>query len=317
MGSEEAELTLRDVVIREIERTKIALEETLSKMQLDSTNVSPIYLLGCIQVLLVLVRSDFNSRYQKHGAFLAYLHQAMDLLRSSVLHAFSFRYVAAIILLRSALETCLRGAFFNSLAIREYRNQKGCIDIKRRIRKDGKITSIQFRQLLITELEKLNPDWETLVDHESAYILDAIKIIQSDWYLYSSVPSVFDIVSDLEGWGILGKSKDRFAHGHYKILSFTVHNNPICMEFSMRLNEGHSIFEEPVYLERATSEYLEELDIASEIILALALNILRHGVDEAEYEHTITELKTHVQQISHSKIDYERILRLLNKTIAK
>ncbi|MGY5873013.1 MAG: hypothetical protein RTV72_12260 [Candidatus Thorarchaeota archaeon] len=317
MDSKEAELTLRDVVVREIDRTKIALEETLSKMQFDSTSVSPIYLLGCIQVLLILVRSDFNSRYQKHGAFLAYLHETMDLLRSSVLHAFSFRYVAAITLLRSALETCLRGAFFDSLAKREYRNQEGCIDIKRKIRKDGKITSIQFRQLLIEELEKLNPDWETLVEHESAYILDAIKIIQSDWYLYSSVPSVFDIVSDLEGWGVLDKSKDRFAHGHYKILSFTVHNNPICMEFSMRLNENYSIFGEPIYLESATSEYLEELDIASEIIFTLALNVLRHGIDETEYKHTITELQTHVQQISHSKTDYERILQLLNMTIAK
>lgn len=312
MDSEEVEMTLRDVVTREIDRAKIALEVSLSNRQIDSDSLSPIYLLGCIQVLLVLTRLDFDSRYKKHGAFLAYLRESMDLLRSSVLHAFSFRYASAIILLRAALETSLRGAFFDSLAKREYRNQEGCIDKKRRIHKDGQKKKVQFRRLLLAELDKLNPDWENQVEHESATILDAIKIIQSDWYLYSSVPYVSEIVHDLERWGILGELKDRFVHGHYKILSFTVHSNPICMDFGMRLNEGHSIFEEPVYLERATSEYLDDLDIVSEIILTLALNVLRQGIDEAECRQTITKMMTHVQQISHSKADYERIMRLLD-----
>ena len=174
-----------------------------------------------------LLSSARPETFHSHSAFYIYHVDATFFSRRALREALCSYYGAAGSLLRSACEAILRGAFWECLAHKRYRDHAAIVDEPRRRRK---IEGVQ-RNILnwMNDVFQAAPHLEALFEQESGAIFDRISALFESRDLIPAVPSLKTMVEQLSAWKIfepIADSVSEIYDGLYRPLCEDTHLVP-------------------------------------------------------------------------------------------
>lgn len=210
--------------------------------------------------------------YQK-SAFLDYHFQAFYQAHRSFLEVLSGYYNSGYILLRSVLELLLKGAFWECLAHKKFR------DSAEIIKKEA--FSIKVGRSRKTILDWLNdviaqkPSIEKELEETSRRIFDKIDPIFENSKLRDLIPKPKVIIKQLAAWGILDSIPSPIDNVYkiYNDLSAEVHVIPDKIDIGRRLLSQKDLFEIDV-MPRELNKFMMILHEVVDIGIVIELNVL-------------------------------------------
>ena len=221
-----------------------------------------------------------NEDFQAKSAFLIYHSEAFDQAHRSLLEALLGYYNAAYTLLRNALELILKGAFWECMAHKKYRDRAEII------KKTGTKIGNSKKTLIdrLSERIRQKPSIEEDLEKTSAGIYDIISPLFEDETLRKIVPSVRSIVEQLENWEIFDPIQRiidpvEYVYDLYKKLSADVHVAPDKTNIVKRLLAEKELFETEVIPDELNG-YAEDLHRVMDIGIVVELNILEDILNE-------------------------------------
>ena len=224
--------------------------------------------------LPVHVISSDEGFYTK-SAFLLYHNEAFDQAHRSFLEALSGCYNAAHTLLRNTLELLIKGAFWECMAHKKYRDRAEVVK-KTGTKVDG------FKKALIdwlNDIVRLKPSIEDELEKTSGGIYDKISPLFEDETLRKIIPNVKLIVEQLADWKIFDPIQEiinpvEYVYDiYYKELSADVHVIPDKTTIGKRLLAEKELFETEVIPDEL-NKYVETLHKVIDIGIVVELNIL-------------------------------------------
>lgn len=228
--------------------------------------------------------------WENKSAFLLYHWEVFNQAHSSSFEALCAHYNVAFILLRTTLELLLKGAFWECLCHKGFRNSSLVLDKS----SEGK----QIKQCLQTAFEA-SPNVENKLEQLSASIFDILgdRIEERKFRI-----SIKDIVQQLDQWGIFSPIANGPAliyDNFYSKLSADIHLVPDKTDIGRRIaSEGTELFEESV-LPASLREYATKLHEIMDVAIVIELNILQDVIKRfesvrsklAERSNTIEQLE--------------------------
>lgn len=154
--------------------------------------------------------------WHSKSAFLLYHWETFDSAHRSLIEALCGYYNVAFTLLRSVLELLLKGAFFERLAHRKFRENSSQLD------KDKGGRNLKT---FLNEITKQAPSVADELERISASIYDKIALIVDNPKFR---PRIKTIIKQLKDWEILDPipNADLYVWNLYQILSKDVHVIP-------------------------------------------------------------------------------------------
>ena len=210
--------------------------------------------------------------WHSKSAFLTYHYVACDQAHRSFLEALAGYYNVANIVLRSVLELVIKGALWECLAHRKFRENAKVIE------KEARVKIGESRRTILDWLNgiiQLKPEIEDELEKISAGIFDKIAPLFENPELEKLVialkPKV--VISQLSAWKILDPYQQCEVYEIYKKLSQEVHVIPDKTDIGRRLLREKEIFETGVILEEL-EDFLKTLHRVMDISIVIELNIL-------------------------------------------
>jgi len=223
-----------------------------------------------------------NEDLQAKLAFLLYHSEAFDQAHRSLLEALSGYYNAAYTLLRNTLELILKGAFWECMAHKEYREKAGII------RKTGAKIGKSEKTLIdwLSDIIRQKPSIEDELEKTPAGIYDKISPLFEDETLRKKIiPNVRSIVEQLADWKIFDPIQEiidpvEYVYDfYYRELSADVHVAPDKTNIGRRLLAEKELFEIEVIPDEL-NKYAEVLHRVMDIGIVIELNILEDLINE-------------------------------------
>ncbi len=209
------------------------------------------------------------SWYQK-SAFLVYHYEAFHLAHRSYLEALAGYYNAAYILLRGFLELVLRGAFWECLAHRKYRERA------------ERVEKVKFLREWIRDLAAQSPGLEEELERISAMIYGVIRPLHDhEEFRRKFVPGFREVAEQLAGWGILDPVPSEEVYGLYGELSRDVHAVPDATDIGRRILKRKDLLEISVIPEEL-NEFSRTLCRAVDVTIVVELNVMRDWIGQDE-----------------------------------
>lgn len=177
-------------------------------------------------------------------------------------------YNAGHILLRSTLELLLKGAFWECLAHKEFRE-------------NAEILNKEKRSLLDWFNDKIKPEVEREFEEISTAIFDKTAPIFEDRELQKLIPDIKTIIAQLDRWGILDpipKPVEKVYGGIYRELCKEVHVIPDKTDIGRRLLQQKDLFEITI-MPRELNKFLETLHKIMDVGIVIELNILSDWIE--------------------------------------
>jgi len=220
--------------------------------------------------LLFPSQADRGVGWHKKSAFLTYHWEAFHHAHRSLIEALCAYYNAAFILLRSVLELVIKGAFWECLSHKEFRENSRVLD-----------TDPQGRKIKewLAEIFEVAPDVEEVLERISASIYDKVSTIVED---PSFRPPVKVIVRQLDQWGIFNPLPDPVTSIYdeiYGTLSADVHVVPDRTDIGKRMVAAPDEILEQKLLQSMLGEYANYLHQVMDLAIVVELNIMRDLVD--------------------------------------
>jgi len=221
-----------------------------------------------------------NEDFQAKSAFLIYHSEAFDQAHRSLLEALLGYYNAAYTLLRNALELILKGAFWECMAHKKYRDRAEIIRKTRAKIGNSKKTLIDW----LSDIIRQKPPIEEELEKTSAGIYDKISPLFEDETLRKVVPNVKSIVKQLADWEIFDPIQEiinpvEYVYDFYRELSADVHVAPDKTNIGKRLLAEKELFETEVIPDEL-NRYAEDLHRVMDIRIVVELNILEDILNE-------------------------------------
>ena len=225
---------------------------------------------------LITSNKDFHAK----SAFLIYHHEVFYQAHRSLLEALSGYYNAAYTLLRNTLELILKGAFWECMAHKKYRDRAEIIRETETKIGNSKKTLIDW----LSDIIRQKPSIEEELEKTSAGIYDKISPLFEDETFEKIVPKVKPIVKQLANWKIFDPiqesiSPEKYIYSFYKKLSADVHVAPDKTNIGKRLLAEKDLFEIEVIPEEL-NRYAEDLHRVMDIGIVVELNILEDILNE-------------------------------------
>jgi len=230
--------------------------------------------------------------WHSKSAFLTYHYVACDQAHRSLLEALAGYYNVANIILRSVLELTIRGAFWECLAHKKFRENAKVIKkgAKARIGNSEK-TILDW----LNDVIQLKPEIENNLEKTSSGIFDKIAPLFEEPELEKLVialkPGI--VIEQLSAWGILNPYKQDEVYKIYKELSQEVHVIPDKTDIGRRLLHEKEIFETEIIPEEL-EEFLRLLHRIMDVAIVIELNILSDWIARLEDK---TKLKERLQAL--------------------
>jgi hypothetical protein len=187
----------------------------------------------------------------------------------SLLEALCGYYTVAFVLLRTTLELLLKGAFWECLSHKEFRDNSPILDASAPGRE---IKS--WLQAIFKEAPHIEGEFEQI----SAGIFDKVgfRIEESTFR-----PSIKTLVQQLDRWGIFNPIDDPVSilyERMYKRLSADVHVVPDRTDIGRRLVAEQDLFEQNV-IPDLIREYATTLHEIMDIAIVIELNVMRDLIE--------------------------------------
>lgn len=229
-----------------------------------------------------LVNSD--EEFLVKSAFLLYHNEVFEQAHRSFLDALSGCYNAANTLLRSTLELLIKGAFWECMAHKKYRDTAEVIKKTGARIGNSKVTLIDW----LNEIFKRNLSIEDELEKTSVGIFDKISPLFKDKELRKIIPPVERIVEQLSAWNVFDPIQEVFTNSkeyvydiYYRELSADVHVIPDKTNIGKRLLAEKELFETEIIPEEL-NDYIETLHKVIDIGIVIELNILEDLIIENE-----------------------------------
>jgi len=241
--------------------------------------------------------SQANEELHRKSAFLLpYQWAAFHHAHRSLIESLCGYHNVAFILLRTTVELVIKGAFWQCMSHKEYRQNSQALD------KDDRGKKIKER---LNEVFKSAPNIEEAFERISASIYDEISPIIED---ADSRPNVKTIVRQLSQWGIF----DPIPHpttsiygGIYGRLSADVHVVPDRTDIGRRILDAPSqIFDQEI-LQKILSEYTHCLHEVIDLAIVVELNIMRDLIEK--YDEAKTNLSERLETLEQLGLKYSLI----------
>jgi len=251
-----------------------------------------------------------NENFQAKSAFLIYHSEAFDQAHRSLLEALSGYYNAGYTLLRNTLELILKGAFWECMAHRKYRDRAEII------RKTGTKIGNSKKTLIdwLSDIIRQKPSIKEELEKTSAGIYDKISPFFEDETLKKIIPNVKSIVEQLVDWKIFDPiqesiSPEEYIYSFYKKLSADVHVAPDKTNIVKRLLAEKELFETEVIPDEL-NRYAEDLHRVMDIGIVVELNILKDILNEKSKKW----LNERLDAITELELNYAstRIMEMIN-----
>lgn len=235
---------------------------------------------------------DDETGWGRKSAFLIYHWEAFHHAHRSLIEGLCAYYNVAFILLRVTLELLTKGAFWECLSHKEYRENSQVLD------KDGWGKKIKER---LNEIFKIAPDVEEEFERTSTIIYDKFGTIieESNFRLNFKT-----IVSQLGQWGVFNPIPDPMTSIYkiYKQLSADVHVVPDRTDIGRRLvAESREIFEQEL-LPDTLREYANSLHEVMDLAIVIELNIMRDLIEK--YDKAKANLGERLETLKHLGLEY-------------
>ena len=244
--------------------------------------------------------------WHEKSAFLAYHHVAFHQAHRSFLEALAGYYNTAHVILRSVLELVLRGALWECLAHREYRERAYVIERRARAKVYGKRrTILDWLQEIIQRAPQVEKDFERV----SGAIFDKISPLFRDPELRRLVPRPKVVVEQLAEWRILTPYSADEVYAVYSELSEEVHVAPDRTDLGRRLLRERDLFKVEVIPEEI-NKYLRLLHRTMDVSIVVELNVLSDWVKQSRHKQELVEK---LEVLSDLKLQraYDRLSTLL------
>jgi len=220
----------------------------------------------------------FDKDFQAKSAFLIYHSEIFDQAHRSLLEALTGYYNAAYTLLRNTLELILKGAFWECMAHKKYRDRAEIIRKTGTKIGDSKKTIIDW----LSDIIRQKPSIEEELEKISAGIYDKISPLFEYETLEKIVPKVKPIVKQLANWKIfdpIQESPEEYIYRFYRKLSADVHVVPDKTNIGRRLLADKELFKTQVIPDEL-NKYAEDLHRVMDIGIVVELNILEDVLNE-------------------------------------
>ena len=214
-------------------------------------------------------------RWHSKSAFLIYQWEAFNQAHRSFLEALSGYYNTAYVLLRSTLELLLRGAFWECLAHKNFREKTTLLDKDR-----GKRKSVKD---WVNELIEQKPSLEKDLEETPAAIFDKTAILFSDQKFqkqFVRIPPLSVVVKQLIEWQVLDlpNSFDIVYENLYRNLSKDVHAIPDATDVGRKLLSERDFMETEI-IPSEIADYMKVLHEVMDIAIVVELNVLRDWIE--------------------------------------
>jgi len=296
-----------------------AIEHLASELGLDNTKTSlkllfdksrkahdSIHEFILIAPLMLPSTPGKDASFHRKSAYVLYHWEAFDLAHRSFIEAHCAYYNAAFILLRSTLELIIRGAFFECLAHREFREKSGIID------EDQRGTNLKRFML---DAIKSAPETEEDFERISASVCDKISRIVMN---RNFDPSFAVMVKQLSAWGILDgiDRPSKVVNALYGKLSPDVHALPDQTDIGRVLLYGSGeLFGPREVMPKVLDEFLDTLHKVTDIGVLITLNIWKRNI--LQYNEVRKQLSKRVNDPEFITLDLKcttrRIKQLSNE----
>jgi len=204
------------------------------------------------------------------SAFLTYHFMVLYQAHRSLLEALAGYYNAANILLRSVLELMLKGALWECLAHKRFRDNANIIEKKAKSNVYGSKRSIVD---WLNDVIRQNPRIERDLEETSGAIFDKIFPLFDDRELRKLIPRPKIIIEQLHEWGLLDPYNENEIYDIYQQLSQEVHVIPDRIDIGRRLLSGRNLFEVEI-IPNELERFLKLLHKIMDIGIVLELNVL-------------------------------------------
>lgn len=226
--------------------------------------------------------------WHQKSAFLTYHFQAFFQAHRSFLEALSGCYNAGYVLLRSTLELLLKGAFWECLAHKKFRDSAEIIKKEAPIKVECSRKTIVdwLKNDVILEKSSIEKELEEV----SVEIFDKIAPLFRDSTLRRLIPQLKIIIKQLADWGILDPIPDpvKKVYALYSNLSTEVHVIPDKTDIGRRILSQKDLFEVDV-MPQELNKLMMILHEIVDIGIVIELNVLSDWIDQNE--KTKTKLK--------------------------
>jgi hypothetical protein len=230
-------------------------------------------------------RTPSSPSWHGKSAFLTYHWDTFDLAHSSYNEGMLGNYSAAFILLRATLELLIRGAFFECLAHKKFRDQAAILDKNKRGR-----NLKHFLNDLINRVPSIERDFE----ETSVSIYDKTSRILDD---PNYRPSNIIMLRQLAKWRIFqGIQAPVTTVSHiYRKLSKDVHAHPNRTGIGrILIYQPSELFKPKKVLRRVLSEYLKDLRKVADIGIVITMNLLKENLEQ--FPQTRDQVRSPFQQ---------------------
>ena len=239
-----------------------------------------------IAPLLFPSQENKEISWHRKSAFLVYHWEAFHHAHRSLMEALCAYYNVAFALLRVTLELLIKGAFWECLSHKRFREKSKVLDEDKRGRK--------IKEWL-DEIFSRDPDVVEEFERTSASIYDKISPIIEDSEFR---PDVKTIVRQLQHWGIFNPVPDPTTSIYKEIygrLSADVHITPDRTDIGKRiLNAPNQIFDQKVF-QKALSEYAHCLHEVMDLAIVIELNIMGDLIEK--YDEPKTNLRERLKSM--------------------
>lgn len=289
-----------------IQNMRLSLENNFKEIQKSHDSIHEFMYLASL-----CVPSTGKASLYSKSAFLTYHWDAFHSAHRSLLEALAGYYNPAYTLLRNTLELLVRGAFWESLAHKEFRENTKIIDSdKLNDRKRRKSVKDWIENLIKQELS-IGKEFE----ETSVAIFDKIAILFEDRGFqnkYIRLPSFSVIVGQLIEWNIIDipEAHSVVYNNLYNELSKDVHVIPDKTDVGRKLIQEKEFFETAVDPDEL-SKFLKILHKIVDIGIVIELNILSDWIKQDKTVKTRLEERIAVIDELGLKLGSEKLKSLI------
>jgi hypothetical protein len=251
-----------------LENVKPSFQAEFEKLQKAHDAIHEFMLLA---LLLVPSQARNGIGWQKKSAFLVYHWEAFHLAHRSLSEVLCAYYNAAFILLRVTFELLIKGAFWECLSHKEFRENSQVLDKNQAGNKIKEWFNDIFEQA---------PDVEHDFEQVSVSVYDKVElIIEAPKYR----PSIKTIVRQLDSWDMfnpIAEAETRVYGEIYGRLSADVHVIPDRTDIGRRLvDEAFGVFRQEL-LSSALDEYTSMLHRIMDLAIVIELNVMKDFIEK-------------------------------------
>ena len=230
--------------------------------------------------------------WHSKSAFLIYHYVACNQAHRAFLEALAGYYNVANIVLRSVLELVIKGAFWECLAHKKFREKAHIIEKQAKVKIDeSRKTILDWLNDIIRQKPEIGSELEEI----SAGIFDKIALLteypELERLIIALRPKV--VISQLSAWGILNPYHQDEVYEIYKKLSREVHVIPDKTDIGRRLLRGRRLFEVDIIPEELEG-FLRLLHRIMDISIVIELNVLSDWIIQLKDR---TKLKERLQTL--------------------